>query len=93
MTSAWRTVFDVLYGHFTWDQLEYLEQMGFEFRGKTIYINGKRIRVEDVIYYYARDARNISSGCRRLGPLAGDWRPIDGLAKTCLEIYKVLKCD
>ena len=48
------------------------------------------ISVADVIYYYYRDARNITSGLRQLGKIAGDWRQIDGLAKECLEIFKVI---
>jgi len=73
--------------------IDELEERGITFRRKTIYVNGKRVTIEDVIYYYSHDARNISSGCRSLGSITGDWRPIDHLASTCLEIYKVLKRD
>lgn len=87
-------VLEELEDHFGFEAVyEELEQNGITFKWKTIYVNGKKITVEDVIYYYYRDARNITSGCRSLGSIAGDWRPIDGLAKTCLEIYKVLKHD
>lgn len=46
------------------------------------------VRVEDVIHYYAHDARNITSGCRSLAGIHGDWRPVDNLAKACLEYFK-----
>ena len=75
------------------EQMDWLFFNGFGFRGHTLRVNGKRITAEDVIYYYAHDARNITSGCRQLGSIRGDWRPIDRLAKTCLAIYKVLKRD
>lgn len=48
----------------------------------------KKITVEDVIHYYAHDARNISSGCRSLAGIVGDWRPIDNLAQECLSWFK-----
>jgi len=73
------------------------ENFGMYFRGLTIYVQaGKkktRIGVNDIIYYYAYEARNLSSGCRTLAGIVGDWRNIDSLAKQCLEIYKVLKRD
>ena len=86
--------YEILVEHFGNEAiLEELEQSGITFNRKTIYVNGKKVTVGDVIYYYAHDARNITSGCRRLGSIVGDWRPIDCLAKTCLQIYKVLKRD
>jgi hypothetical protein len=54
-------------------------------------VHGKRdvkITVKDVACYYAHDARNISSGCRTLAGITGDWRPIDTLAHECLEWLK-----
>ena len=54
-------------------------------------VHGKRdvkITVKDVTCYYAHDARNISSGCRTLAGITGDWRPIDILAHECLEWLK-----
>ena len=47
-----------------------------------------RVTISDVIQYYLVDARNITSGCRSLGSILGDWRPIDNLTKTVLEIFK-----
>lgn len=52
-----------------------------------------RIKIADVVEYYRTQARNIVSGCRQIADIVGDWRPIDELAKTCLEIYKVLRND
>jgi len=94
-------VFERLGKAFGIDEYE-LEEMlstnfGMNFRGLTIYVQtGKkktRIGVEDVIQYYAYEAGNLSSGCRTLAGIIGDWRPVDELAKQCLEIYKVLKRD
>lgn len=80
--------------------IDELEQLGISFNRKTIVVqtdslinDGKKHKItpHDVIYYYSHDARNLSSGCRRLGKIVGDWRNIDYLAKLCLEIYIVLK--
>jgi hypothetical protein len=70
-----------------------LEDQGITLKRKTVYVNGKKVSAQDLIYYYAHDARNITSGCRQLGSMVGDWRPIDNIAKQVLEIYKVLKRD
>jgi hypothetical protein len=51
------------------------------------------ITIEDVVEYYVSQAGNIVSGCRRLGSIVGDWRPIDNLAKTCLEVFKTINID
>jgi hypothetical protein len=48
------------------------------------------VTIPDVVEYYATQASNIVSGCRQLGGIVGDWRPIDGLAETCLEVFKRL---
>lgn len=47
-----------------------------------------KVTVKDVIRYYAEEAQNLSSGCRTLAGYVGDWRPIDELAKICLEWFK-----
>ena len=47
-----------------------------------------KVTVKDVVVYYAGDARNITSGCRTLAGYVGDWRPVDELAKICLEWFK-----
>jgi hypothetical protein len=52
-----------------------------------------RITPKDVIAYYATQAPNISSGCRTLAGITGDWRPIDNLAKECLEWFKFVNAD
>jgi hypothetical protein len=84
------------FGIDTEDLMLQFSSMGITFRGYTVYVsigknNRKKISVEDVIRYYAYEAGNLSSGCRTIAGLSGDWRPIDALAKQCLEIYKVLK--
>ena len=43
----------------------------------------------DVAKYYATQAPNLGSGMRQLSSITGDWRAIDGLAKECLEIFKL----
>ena len=52
--------------------------------------NNHFITIQDVVEYYSTQANNIVSGCRQLGDIIGDWRPIDSLAKTCLEVFKRL---
>ena len=51
-------------------------------------IKKTRIRIPDVVRYYATDAQNITSGCRSIAGITGDWRPIDYLAQDCLEYFK-----
>lgn len=46
------------------------------------------ISLDDVAEYYATQARNLSSGCRTLAGLTGDWRYIDQLASMALEWFK-----
>jgi hypothetical protein len=46
------------------------------------------ISLDDVAEYYATEARNLSSGCRTLAGLTGDWRYIDQLASMSLEWFK-----
>jgi hypothetical protein len=94
-----KNVYEILSGAFHEDEFELEEQfsnMGLSFRGYTIYVtlwkdDKHRVTPKDVIEYYAYEARNLSSGCRTLAGIIGDWRPIDALAKQCLNIYKVLK--
>lgn len=49
-----------------------------------------KITLDDVLHHYAYDARNISSGCRSLGTITGDWRPISNLAAEVLAIFKAV---
>ena len=51
------------------------------------------ITIRDVVIYYARDAKDINSGCRTLARITGDWRPIDQLAQECLEWFKFVNPD
>ena len=46
------------------------------------------VTIADVARYYAHEAGNLLSGCRKLGRIVGDWRNIDALAKECLDIFK-----
>jgi len=55
--------------------------------------NEHKITIEDVVKYYATQATNITSGCRTIGTVSGDWRNIDYLAKECLEIFKVINME
>ena len=92
-------MYEKLSKSFGMDELELEEQlnnMGISFRGYTIHVRLWKddkhvVTPKDVIEYYAHEAGNISSGCRTLAGMTGDWRPIDTLAKTCLNIYKVVK--
>ena len=49
--------------------------------------------IADVAEYYAHEAGNLLSGCRKLGAIVGDWRNIDALAKECLEIFKCVNME
>ena len=59
---------------------------------KSITINtsegAKKVTIEDVVRYYATDARDMTSGFRQLGSIGGDWRPIDRLANEVLQYFK-----
>jgi len=48
----------------------------------------KRIRIADVAKYFRYEAPNISSGCRTLAGITGDWRPIDHIAQDLLSYFK-----
>jgi hypothetical protein len=52
-----------------------------------------KVTIRDVAVYYARDAKDIYSGCRTLARITGDWRPIDQLAQECLEWFKFVNPD
>ena len=54
---------------------------------------GIKITIGDVALYYAHEACNITSGCRTIGGLTGDWRQIDSLAKECLEWFKYINIE
>ena len=55
--------------------------------------NEHKITIEDVAKYYATQANDISSGCRTISTISGDWRNIDYLAKQCLEIFKAINIE
>lgn len=52
-----------------------------------------RIKIVDVAEYYANQANNIVSGCRKLAGYIGDWRPVDCLAKEALEWFKFVNAE
>jgi hypothetical protein len=96
-----KDVFEILGKAFHIDEFDLeksLSKMGISFRGYVIYVklwknDKRRVTPEDVVNYYIHEAGNLSSGCRTLAGITGDWRPIDELAKQCLNIYKVIKKD
>ena len=47
----------------------------------------------DVAEYYATEARNITSGCRTLAGLTGDWWQIDGLASLAFGWFKKVNIE
>ena len=47
-----------------------------------------RVAPDDVAEFFATQARNLSSGCRTLAGLTGDWRSISELAQACLDWFK-----
>lgn len=50
-----------------------------------------KITMDDVADYYRTQAGNAThSGCRTLAGMAGDWRPIDMMARECLEWFKAV---
>ena len=49
------------------------------------------ITMDDVADYYRNQAGNATySGCRTLAGITGDWRPIDMMARECLEWFKAV---
>lgn len=47
-----------------------------------------RVTPDDVAEFFATQARNLTSGCRTLAGLTGDWRSISGLAQAALDWFK-----
>ncbi len=52
-----------------------------------------RITPRDVVDYYRKWADNITSGCRVIAGYAGDWRPVDKLARECLGWFKLVNIE
>jgi len=52
-----------------------------------------RITIKDVVKYYCKWTGNIISGCRVIAGYAGDWRPIDRLAKECFDWFKLVNIE
>jgi hypothetical protein len=53
----------------------------------------KKITLADVVKHYTADARNLTSGCRSLGPVVCDWRGVSNLAQECLLWFKFINLD
>lgn len=51
-----------------------------------------KITITDVVEYYKTQARSMS-GIRTIAGHVGDWRPIDNIAKECLEWFKFVNRD
>ena len=50
-----------------------------------------KITMDDVADYYLNQAGDATySGCRTLAGMAGDWRPIDMMARECLKWFKTV---
>ncbi|MCU0705582.1 MAG: hypothetical protein MUF18_16530 [Fimbriiglobus sp.] len=47
-----------------------------------------RVTPDDVAEFFATQATNLSSGCRTLAGLTGDWRGVSELAQACLDWFK-----
>lgn len=47
-----------------------------------------RLTPDDVAEFFATQARNLTSGCRTLAGLTGDWRSISRLAQAALDWFK-----
>ncbi len=52
-----------------------------------------RITPKDVVDYYHNWAGNIISGCRVIAGWAGDWRPIDILARESLGWFRFVNSE
>lgn len=87
-------VYDKLEEFYNGDVPAYISSAGKTFITiKTSDWSGEKsvhVTIKDVIKYYRVDARNISSGMRTLAGYSGDWRPIDNLARECLEWFKFI---
>ena len=55
-----------------------------------VFGDGRAVRItpDDVAEFFATQARNLTSGCRTLAGLTGDWRSVSGLAQACLDWFK-----
>jgi hypothetical protein len=72
---------------------EFVERTGKSFlviRASDVFEQPQIIRVtpENLAEFYATQATNLSSGCRTLAGLTGDWRPISQLADLALAWFK-----
>lgn len=92
-------IWDIINEAFNYETPEYILDVGMTFIvinvGDTLTGKPKRLKVtiNDVSEYYATQANNIVSGMRSIAGHYGDWRPIDNLAKECLEYFKLINMD
>lgn len=92
-------LWDIVNEAFNYETPEYILNVGNNFIviniGDTISGKPKRLKVtmNDIAQYYLTQANNIVSGMRSLAGHYGDWRPIDYLAKECLEYFKLVNKD
>lgn len=47
-----------------------------------------RVTPDDLAAFFATQAPNLTSGCRTLAGLTGDWRAVSELAQACLDWFK-----
>jgi hypothetical protein len=52
-----------------------------------------RITLDNLAEFFSTQACNLSSGCRTLAGLTGDWRPISELANLCLDWFKHVNAE
>ena len=55
-----------------------------------VFGDGRAVRLtpDDVAEFYATQARDLTSGCRTLAGLTGDWRAVSELAQACLDWFR-----
>jgi hypothetical protein len=49
-----------------------------------------RVTPDNLAEFFATQACNLTSGCRTLAGLTGDWRPISQLAQAALDWFKTV---
>ena len=56
---------------------------------RRVKVNGKPVTADDVLKYFSHYHNSWQSSFRSIGPISGDWRPIDELAHELLGIFKI----
>src|SRR5689334_4116465 len=52
-----------------------------------------KVTLDNLAEFFATQACNLSSGCRTLAGLTGDWRPISEVANLCLTWFKRVNAE